>query len=63
MKKSDDWRTTSVFVRPETSFAPSTRRRTSTAPATTQHKKQSLLVDLHEAAGDAPAFRLQLFVD
>ena len=50
MKKSDDWRATSVFVRAETSFAPVAQARTSTAPATTQPKKQSLLVDLHEAA-------------
>ena len=38
MKKEDDWRSTSIFTQPDMSAAP------------TQPKKQSLLVDLHEAA-------------
>jgi excisionase family DNA binding protein len=54
MKKSDDWRTTSVFVRPEASFASAPERSeasvATSAPAHAQHKKQTLLVDLHEAA-------------
>jgi hypothetical protein len=40
-KKSDDWRATSVFLRSDTSLGTS---------APTQTKKETLLVDLHEAA-------------
>jgi hypothetical protein len=54
MKKSDDWRTASVFVRSDTSVASEPARSEKTAatssPAPVQHKKQTLLVDLHEAA-------------
>jgi excisionase family DNA binding protein len=56
MKKSDDWRTTSAFVRSDNSVASEPARSekpaaTSTpAPSPAQHKKQTLLVDLHEAA-------------
>jgi excisionase family DNA binding protein len=54
MKKSDDWRTTSVFVRPETSFASAPARSETSVPASapvhTPPKKQTLLVDMHEAA-------------
>jgi excisionase family DNA binding protein len=39
-KKSDDWRATSVFLRSDTSLT----------SAPTQTKKETLLVDLHEAA-------------
>jgi excisionase family DNA binding protein len=54
-KDEDDWRATSIFVQPETSFASTpTRSETSaatSAPAPTPApKKQTLLVDLHEAA-------------
>jgi excisionase family DNA binding protein len=56
MKKSDDWRTTSVFVQPdfvqpEKASSPAPDK--VSAPAHARHtppKKQALLVDLHEAA-------------
>jgi excisionase family DNA binding protein len=51
MKKNDDWRTTSAFVRSDTSVASEPAKPAATsAPAPAQHKRQTLLVDLHEAA-------------